>query len=537
MASGDVPQITLRDYWRVLWRRKWIIVTAVLAAVVPAVVLTAQQTPVYRASAQMLVQNQSSVVVFGLGAFGTDPTRTIPNEVAIIEGEVVSRRAAEILGIEGFAPPVGASSSSTTDIVTLTVTGTDPTTIALVANAYVQAYVDVNREQKIEGVTAAINAVQGQITELQRQIDELDDQIAGANEEDAAALAARARFLTSQQDSYRQTLDQIQLEASLSRPAAQMVVPAVAPGQPFEPTPFRTALLALVVGLLLGLAAAFLLDYFDQSVKGPDDLLAIEPRSTLLAIIPIVQAKDTAPIAISAPRDPAVESYRGLRTNIQFLGLERDMKVIQVTSSMPAEGKTTTACNLAVVLSQTGARVLLVDADLRRPRVHQSFGFEPKYGLTDNLVGETLEMTLYPIDDSLTVLPAGRVPSNPSEMLSSRTMDSMLRTFRREYDYVILDSAPTLPVSDSVALARRVDGVIVVVQAGRTTAPQVQRTLSSLEQVSANVIGVVLNRVSKRGNSYEYGYGYGYGYEPPPTATTPPTATPAPTPAPTQTQV
>ena len=267
-----------------------------------------------------------------------------------------------------------------------------------------------------------------------------------------------------------------------------------------------------MVGTLLGLGAAFFIDYLDQSIKNPEDLDKVGTDLPLLAVIPLVPSPDNRPIALSKPDDLAVESYRALRTNVQFLGLERDVKVIQVTSGMPGEGKTTTATNLAVVLSQTGATVALVDADLRRPRISQIFAVDGSRGLTDNLTGETVDMTLYPLDEHLSVIVSGRVPPNPSEMLSSRRMAAVVGELRKRFDHVVIDSPPTLPVSDAVALAQHVDGVLVVVQAGQTPIPQVRRTLAALVQVNAPVLGLVLNKAHERSDTAEYSYGYGYTY-------------------------
>ena len=313
----------------------------------------------------------------------------------------------------------------------------------------------------------------------------------------------------------KQRLDQIRVDASLSSGGAQLVQAARLPNVPVEPTPKRTLAVAMLFGLLLGLGAAFLVDFLDDSIDDPRELEKAAGGSPVLSIVPTDPPPDNRPIAISRPGDTAVEAYRTLRTNVQFLGLDQPLRVLQITSSLPGEGKTTTAANLAVVLSQAGKRVVLVDADLRRPRMHEVFGIPGNRGLTDVLVGEPVELVLLsvPVEGGqLDVLPAGRVPPNPSEMLGGRRMKALLDLLATSFDVVIVDSAPVLPVTDAVVLTNSVDAVLVVVQAGRSTAKMVNETMLALHRVSAPVVGVVMNRVAPRKMKGGHGYGYGYGY-------------------------
>lgn len=274
-------------------------------------------------------------------------------------------------------------------------------------------------------------------------------------------------------------------------------------------------MLAAVVGLLLGLGAAFLVDYLDDKVRSDQDLEKLTDRP-ILAVVPADPPPSNLPVAVSHPEHAAVEEYRGLRTNLQFLGLDRDLSVIQVTSSLPGEGKTTTAVNLATVLARAGNRVALVDADLRRPRVHQVFGLSVNPGLTDLLLGgsprDAVQVTEIRLGDRLAVYTSGEIPSNPSEMLGGARMRKVLEKMGEHYDYVIVDSAPVLPVTDSIALSGAVDGVIVVAHAGRVTTGNVEDTLERLDRVGAPILGFVLNHAeSDRRDVYSYG---GYGAEP-----------------------
>lgn len=499
--------MTLRDYWRVIIRRSWIVIAAIIATAAPAVALSLQQDPIYEADADMLIRPLPGESVFGSDQQSVNPDRLVQNEISVLEGDVVYDRLIENLGLEIDPPGVTGSGFTDADVITVSVQSGDPRTAATLADAYVDAYIDVKREQAVNGMAAASAELQTKITEIQGKIDTLDAQIsASSTDEDAPAEADRLG-LVAQQALFRQHIDQLQVDAALSAGSAELVRPASAPIKPIEPTPVRTAMLASVVGLLLGLGAAFLIDHLDDSVRNADDLARLGTDVPVLATIPNVSARDNRPVAISAPESPAVESYRNLRTNVQFLGIERKVRLIQITSTRPGEGKTTTAANLAIVLSQAGSNVVLVDADLRKPDLHRMFAIDGSNGLTNNLAGDPMELTIQRINDQLWVIVGGPVPPNPSELLSGRRMEAFADELARRFDYVIIDSAPLLAVSDAAALSRHVDGVLLVTQSKRVTLPQLRESLATLDRVGAPLLGIVLTRAkvdSEVSGEYEY---------------------------------
>jgi non-specific protein-tyrosine kinase len=513
MNVNERAEMTLRDYWRVLVRRRWIVLIALIATVTPAVLLTLAQETIYEAEAQMLVNSRPNDSLFGGTAQGAvNADRAVQNEIRVLEGEVVYQRVRDNLGLDTLPPRVRGSAVGATDVIAVRVRSGDPATAQLLADAYVQAYIDTKRDQGVDGLVQASEQLSAKVTELQGQIDAIDTQLAASPGGSNATLEQQRLVLVNQQAVFKQRLDQLQVDAALISGNAQLVRPAPLPVSPVEPTPARTVMLALVVGLLLGIGMAFFVDYLDDSVRSPQDLANLAAPLPVLAVVPVDPPPDNRPIALSRPDDFAVESYRTLRTNVTFLGFERDLRSLQITSAMPGEGKTTTAANLAVVLAQAGSRVILVDADLRRPRIHEVFAIDGSVGLTNVLLGEPIILCSRPIDDTLTVLPSGPVPPNPSEMLSGRAMAALVNDLKTQFDYVIIDSAPVLPVSDAVAVSRQVDGVLVVTQSNRTSVPQVRQTLANLEQVSAPLLGMVLNKASGRQANYGYQYGYGYGY-------------------------
>jgi capsular exopolysaccharide synthesis family protein len=224
-------------------------------------------------------------------------------------------------------------------------------------------------------------------------------------------------------------------------------------------------------------------------------------------------------VSRSAPSSVPAEAYRSLRTSIQFLGLDRSIKTIQFTSPSAGEGKTTTLANVAVSIAQAGHRVVVVCCDLRRPRLHQYFDMSNQIGFTSVLLGEaTLREALQPVPglEGLQVLASGQIPPNPSELLSSDRTAELLASLAEYADIVLIDSPPVLPVTDAAVLAGRVDAVVVVAAAGRTTQTQVSRALEVLGRIDAPIAGLVLNRASESVSFAYYRYAYGIPADPKP---------------------
>jgi len=513
MSAEQTAELSLRDYWRVIVRRKWVIVVALLATVIPALALAVMQEPIYQSQAQMLINSRPTGGVFGNAQqTNVNPDRIVQNEIRVLEGQVVRQRLRSKFGIDQEIPPVSGMSIGATDVVAVRVRSGNAESAANLANAYTQAYIETKRDLALDNMLSAATEVQAKITEFQTRIDQLTTQIAAAPTD--TSLTAQRQALLTQQAVFRQRLDQMQVDSALTTGNAQIVQAATVSSVPVEPTPARTAALAIAVGLLLGLGAAFLIDYLDDAIRTRSDVAKVAGDRPVLAVVPIDPPPDLRPVSLSQPHDLAVEEYRALRTNVQFLGFDRDLKALMVTSSIAGEGKSTTAANLAVMLAQAGNSVVLVDADLRKPRIREMFGLVEGRGLTDNLLGTPLSETIVPFDEHLHLVRAGAVPPNPSEMLSGRRMKAIVTELRAKFEYVLFDTPPVLPVTDAIAVSRHVDGVLVVVQSGRATGQALQEALADLDRVAAPVLGVVLNRAKKRGaghGGYKYGYGYGYG--------------------------
>lgn len=524
MINPEDDELDLRAYLHVLRNRKWIIVGIVVVVVAAAMAFTFRQTPIYRAEAEVLLRARSSDSLFnpqaGL-AYG-DPTRRIQTEIQVLRSPEVARRAADQLGFRAKASgrPLGQ-----TDVVVVSATSPDPRRAAKVANAFAAAYVEFRRDQEVEDLAASVSGLQAKIDEIQAQIDSAAPRAAPTTTAKPAAGAAKTtstttidsaerQSLISQQAAFKQQLDQLAVSQSIRTGGAQVVARAVVPTTPVSPTPVRNAVLALVVGLMFGVAGAFVIDHLDDTVKTREDVERVSRGWPVLALIPAVKGwrneERTRVVADEDPKAPAAEAYRSLRTSINFMGIDRTMQTIQVTSSNPGEGKTSTVANLAVTLSAAGKRVVIVDCDLRRPRIHKFFGLSNSVGFTDVVLGEVpLSAALQHVPDHnrVLLLGSGTLTPRPSELLSSRRVTDVFDSLKKSADIILIDSPPVLPVTDPAVLSHSVDAVVVVVRARQTSSDDVQRTRQLLGQIDAPVMGIVLNGIGK---SSEYDYQYAY---------------------------
>jgi receptor protein-tyrosine kinase len=295
-----------------------------------------------------------------------------------------------------------------------------------------------------------------------------------------------------------------------------VVHPPVLPSVPSSPQTLLNVILGALVGLLLGAVAAITRDRLDRSIKKPEEaadlagapVMGVVLRNTGLESTKVVDRNRMTRVA---------EDYRQLRANLQFLDVDEPPKVIMVSSSLPGEGKTTAVINLALALAEAGRKVTVVEADLRRPKVTRYLGMIGGVGLTNVLAGsaDITEVTQYYGVDGLAIIAAGPTPPNPSELVASASMAELLGKLRASNDFVLVDSPPILPVSDSTGLAVLVDGVLLSVRYGVTRKDQLQQAAATIQRVGARTLGVILNIVPPKAEiAQALGHGYGYESEP-----------------------
>jgi len=321
--------------------------------------------------------------------------------------------------------------------------------------------------------------------------------------------------------------ESVRLARLQNTPNVVQIEPAEVPSTPIQPQPIRNAMLGIVSGVLIMGAVAFLIEYLDDTLKTPEDVQNYLQLPVLGMIgeipKPAREKKDQPPGAFVSenPLSPISDAFRTLRTNVGFASVEKPVKSLLITSASPSEGKSTLALNLAVIMAQGGKYTLLVDADLRRPVLHRYMGIDNREGLSDLYGSQTQVVSvIHPWGDPpIGVLTSGALPPNPTELLSSQRMDSILNELKKQSDIIILDSAPAI-VSDPIALSAKVDSVLITVEPGKTKIGSAQVLLEQLQRANANVLGVVMNPISRRysyyGSQYQYyksGYGYGYAAE------------------------
>ncbi len=505
MAKSESGQLDLRDYLAVVQRRRLIIVLCVIGVVAGSLTISLLQTPVYEANADVVFEISSTEAILTPRNALVGPQ--VATEIQVMQSRSVREAAAQQLG---SAPDVSVSPIGETRVVRISAKSTEPREAAEVANVYAETYIRTRQEQLVGELLSAGEQVQAKVDELEQEIRQLGEGAGPDIDRERGALLAR-------QDSYAQQLDQLQLARNLTdSDGVRLVGRAVEPTSPVEPTPLRNALLALVVGLMLGVGLAFLREQLDDTVKTKDELERATGGLGTLALIPtLANWRDRSRpqvVSLSEPASPVAEAYRSLRTSVQFIGLQHPVQVIQLTSPNASEGKTTTLANLAVALAGAGQRVVVLCCDLRRPRIHEFFGLSNATGFTSVLLGEiplSASLQGVPGQNRLALLASGPPPPNPSELLASQRSADVLLALRSECDVVLVDSPPVLPVTDSIVLSRMVDATILVGTAGRTTRKEYQRAVELLRQVDAPLIGSVLNGVDQEDL---FGYGYGYGY-------------------------
>jgi capsular exopolysaccharide synthesis family protein len=331
-----------------------------------------------------------------------------------------------------------------------------------------------------------------------------------------------------------QRLKEAGVSAGLRSSNIRVVDVARTPTSPIKPNVPRNLELGLLLGLGCGIGLVFVLESMDTSIRNTEELSAISSLPAL-GIIPLQlssngylrkglktvsagtkNSESPTLVTYARPQSEAAEAYRALRTSILLSSFSAPPKVILVTSAMPQEGKTTISANSALVLAQRGSRVLLVDADLRRPSVGKLFGMRPRGGLSTLITGsDKAEDVLLPCPEvpNLWILPAGPIPPQPAELLSSTVMKDLILQWRAVFDHVIIDTPPCLSVTDAVLLSPEADTIILVARSGQTTKAALRRACDVLLQVNAKVMGIVLNALSRHsGEGYYYQYGYGGRY-------------------------
>ena len=512
----------LGDYVRVFLRWWWLIALGVIVAAGSTFLAVRQQPNIYEAKATLML----SQVMQDQQASQSD--LWMAQNLAQTYVELGQRRAIRdavmaALGLS-WLPDYDIAHVPNALLLEVTATDSDPERVAAVANEVANQLVRQSPSNPQQEDGERQQFVQQQLDDLEVNIDITKAKLAEAEETLAGTFSARQiADIQNQIAALQQKLNAYQLNYSQllafreqrGPNTISVVDPAVVPTQPIGPNVMRTVLLAAAVGLVLAAGTAFLLEYLDDTIKSPEDVEKAMGVHTLAGIsrIQVEEIRDTL-ITAQRPRSPISESYRVLRTSLQFSSLGTPLRSFLVTSPSPVEGKSTTAANLAVVMAQEGRAVVLVDADLRRPVLHRIFELGNKSGLSNLLLQEVpdLDGYLQPTGvDNLRLLNSGPLPPNPSELLASERMDTLIEYLKAETNVIIFDSPPALTVTDALVLAAKTDGVLLVVDSGRSRRAAAAEAVERFRQTGAHLLGAVLNRFQSRRAGYYYYHYYEVG--------------------------
>jgi len=524
--------VELRDYLRVFRRQLALIVAITLLGAAAAAAYTFRRTPVYESTASVLVR-AITTNAFDPGS-RVDQQLNMFNQRQLAMSEPVAAVAAKTL--KTTATPaqllehVKVDVPPNSQILRIRYQDTVPLTAQRGADAFAKAYLASREADARAQATTSQKSLQKDITRFQKQASDAEKVIGDTDADSATRQAAQAK-LAAANNRLDQLLSQLSGFQSLDFTPGNVIAAAALPSTPASPNNRLDVGIGLLVGLFLGVLLAFVRDRTDDRLRGREDLAERLDRPVLATIPPLSKRVRQAGklrwkrrsknslVTLEQPNSPAAESYRTLRTRMARLSAQLDINSVMVVSAGVGEGKSTTAANLAVVLAETGKDVLLVSADLRRPRVHQFFGLSNKTGLSNLLTdgsppgrrkgpvadGRQMASELWSVAPNLWVILSGPLPPHPSALMDSDAMRQFLKEQRDLFDFIILDCPPALIVADAMALAPLADAILVVADAKESDREQVSRLKEEIEQVGGKIVGAVLNR-SKQASKSTYYY-------------------------------
>lgn len=512
----------IRQYLSVFTKWWWLILISVVVASASSFLATQAMAPVYQSRTTLMVgqvlqdPNPNAAQLF----MGQQLAQSYAD---LVTREPVLKATLESLGLNwGWGALKGMVSSRMvpgTQLLEISVTDSNPRRAKVLADELARQLIQISpaasdpeKEAEREFMQSQVNELRANLRKGMEELTQLNTSIANATSaREIQELRSRQASLQAQITTWQSTY--AQLWNNLQRGTSNflsVVEPAQLPSQAVGPRVANNVLLAAAIGLAVSALIAFLLEYLDDTIKTAEDVqhtLNLTPLGSIAQI----EGKDYPGMLVAAkhPRATITEAYRMLRTNLQYSAVDRPLRTLMVTGAEPLDGKSLTAANLAVVLAHAGQRVILVDADLRRPTQHQIFELDNHVGLTSLLLdpGMTLSRALLPTRvEHLYLLASGPLPPNPSELLGSKRMGDVIEMLRRDADIVVFDSPPVTAVTDPAVLAPRLDGTLLVVRSGRTRRAIARQARETLAGLGAHIAGVCLNNLPGRGTGYYYAY-------------------------------
>jgi non-specific protein-tyrosine kinase len=502
----------IKEYFYLLLSWAWLITLAGLLAGIAAFIVSINTTPLYETSTRLLVSDPPAVRSLDTSAMISTQTQTSTYAEMLLDRPVlqgvIDKLNLQITSDE-LKPFVSVEIVRNTQLILVTVQDPNPLQAADIANTLAVVFTDRIRELQSQRYAVTQKGLSQQVLEMEKQINDTTSAI--ANESDPAQKLQFEARLTEYRQLYSNLVtnfEQVRLAEAQTSTNVFVSEPASVPRDPVSPKTTRNTLLAVMAGILFAAGVVFALDMLDDSIRNPDDIRK-KFNLPVLGVIATHQMEDGKPISLTQPRSPVAEAFRSLRTNITYSAVDMPLRRILITSSTPQEGKTTISANLAVILAQGEKKAVLIDADMRRPTVHQRFGLMNRMGLSslfvrslDNIPAAIQNVSV----TGLAIITSGSLPPNPAELLTSQRMKDILDRLNQDYELILIDTPPVLTVTDAVALAPGLDGIIVVARPGHTKLSALKQTLEQLQAVGARVLGIVLNQVDP--GSRKYGYYY-----------------------------
>lgn len=511
----------INQYLNLLRRWFWVVLLGALIAAAAAYYWNSSQEPVYQATAILLIREGTVINDRSSLQYSEDLAQSYIKRLT--NYEVLQQSIANVGG--GISPEylgrqIQVQPINNSQLIALSIALTDPELAAALANEIPAVFAARNMEQQLERFADSKANLETELARKQAEVNSAEMALTQA-ESNAAAQTEIDRLtdhVLRMRDAYSrllQSYEDIRIAEASSLNNILIDEHARTPTTPISPRTMSNTILATVVGALLVAGLAFVIEYLDDTIKDPHSIEQELDLSTL-GFVPTFTYQDIKEtlIMVTQPRSPIAEAYRQVRTNIQYVGVSRDLKKLLITSPNSGEGKTVTSANLAIALAQAGNRVILVDADMRRPHLHRLFGYTNICGLTNLLLGaneETncLQITMVP---NLRLLTSGPMPPNPAELLGSARMAEVATWLTEQADFVIFDSPPVLAVTDSVLLSQMVDATLLVVKGGKTAFQALAVASRRIVDVNGHIAGVLLNQMSRK-NSYGYTYYYQADYQ------------------------
>ena len=514
-------EIDIREYARVLQRWLWLIALCSIIAAVSAYIISACFIqPVYKAEAVLMVE----------------PSAGVSSSIRyqdVLAGERIARTYAEILESRpllektliklGYPPDlsdkelpfnVSVQAVRETQLIRISVESKDPQLAAKAANTLAETFIEERAQGQARRFGSLKTSIETQLANIDEEIAKLDKQRGKAQtQEDVKVIEQQLVNLRDMRTRLLTSLYDIQLAEAQHTELITQLEKADVPDKPVRPRKLMNALIAGVLGGMLAVMGAFATEYLDTTIKSPEQIEQIAGLPVLGNIFEFEAnpGSNSNLITLEQPRSHTTESFMVLRANLEFLNVDTPLQVLGITSPGVGEGKSNVAANLALVMARGGKRVILIDADLRKPMIHSLTGLAQSPGLSEALVEKEipLEEYLQTIGiENLRILTSGRRPPNPADLLASRRMGELIAHFKSLCDMVIVDSPPLLAVADTIFLGKWLDGILVIAEWGRTDRSAFVESVERARQSGLRVLGAVLNKVKPPSRGYYYYYYY-----------------------------